>query len=224
MRPLSRSRSSQSRCSRHATRLCTCSRSTCRVEVAELGLELRAPLRDGGRPDLRGDEALVPPPVERTTQHALGPPVHRRGVDEHRPCREGRLDDGSADVLIGVGEVERLPRPEADDWEVNSGAPESAPLHTVSHHARRRAYSMPPSSPPLASTRGPAGRTSRSHRSSRRARRAPISARVYGFARLVDNLGDEAAGRSRRPSRRARAGARRAASYRNHAPAARDDR
>ena len=58
----------------------------------------------------------------------------------------------------------------------------------------RRAYSTRPSSPPPASTRGPPGRTSRSPRSSRRARPAPHLRAIYGFARLVDNLGDEAPG------------------------------
>ena len=47
---------------------------------------------------------------------------------------------------------------------------------------------------------------------------------LYGFARLVDNLGDEAEGDRVGAAGRARAGARRPAADRGHAPAARDDR
>ena len=47
---------------------------------------------------------------------------------------------------------------------------------------------------------------------------------VYGFARLVDTLGDEAAGDRERPARRARARARRARPHADDATPARDDR
>ena len=47
------------------------------AEVAELGLELKAPLLLRWRPDLRRDEGVVAPDVDRLAEHLLGAAVHR---------------------------------------------------------------------------------------------------------------------------------------------------
>ena len=47
------------------------------AEVAELRFELKAPLFLRGRPDLRCDEDVVAPAVDRLAEHLLGTAVHR---------------------------------------------------------------------------------------------------------------------------------------------------
>ena len=162
-------------------------------EEAELVGELGAALLDGAGPDLRRHEGLFPPPGQRAAEHALGAAVHRRGVDELRSGGEGGVDDGVRGLLLGVRQVERRPGPEADDGELDAGAPEGSPLHTVCRHApgeptrRSRARRGPHRRPGL--RRELPGRLA-----ARAALRPPAPAAIYGFARLVDTLGDEAAG------------------------------
>ncbi len=85
MRPASRSASSHGRCWRHATRLCTCSISTCPNQSSWSASWARASSTDDAQ-ILRGDGCVVAPALERRAERPLGAAVHRRAVEE-RGCR-----------------------------------------------------------------------------------------------------------------------------------------
>ena len=145
---------------------------------AELVGELAAALRLGRRPDLRRDDAPRRGDAERPAEHALGPTVHWRRVDEPR-ARAARPPPTTSprEPLLGSGNVEHLPGPEPDHGQLEAGAPEASPLHTVCDMPAGEPTRRSRAPPRPASTRGPAARTSRSSRSSRRGRRARTCAR-----------------------------------------------
>ena len=132
-----------------ATRLCTCSRSTQPAEEVELGLRAGASASaTDGVQIFVATNASRARPAERPAEHALRPAVHRRGVDEPAcPPRTPPRRRASRDVLLGVGEVERLPGAEPDDRQLDAGAPESPACSILFRHAwRGRAYWTLPSS------------------------------------------------------------------------------
>jgi hypothetical protein len=101
-------------------------------EEAELVFELALALGDRVGPDFGGDEGVRSSVCQRRPEHGLGPPVHRRGVEEARPV----LPDGGHHVtrsgLLAGSHVKRLPRTEADDGNLPIGPSETANLD----HAR----------------------------------------------------------------------------------------
>jgi hypothetical protein len=100
------------------------------AERGQLGLELPAALQQGRRPDLRGDDRRCPDRrgLQRMPEHFLGPPVHRRGIDESNARRERLLDDRSRAVLRLGRDVEDGPRAEPDDGHLEVGTSEPAKL------------------------------------------------------------------------------------------------
>ena len=74
--------------------------------------ELLAALGHRPRPDLRRDDRFPPTAGERCGERRLGTSVHRRGVEQSRAGREGRVDYLACEPVIGV---ECVPRAETDD-------------------------------------------------------------------------------------------------------------
>ena len=192
-------------------------------EEAELVVQLGAALLDRAGPDLRRDERLVSPPGERAAEHALGAAVHRGGVDEPRSGVEGGADDGVRDLLLGVRQVEGRPGPEAHDGDLDAGAPEGSPLHTVCRHA--------PGEPTRRSRarRGPHRRAGLRRELPGRlgagaALRAAAPARRVRLRPARRHARRRGARRPRGAARRARARAPGRAAHGDHAPPARDDR
>jgi hypothetical protein len=98
------------------------------VEPLQLTRELRPPLVDGARPDLRGDERRLAPVSQRRPEHRLGAPVHRRGVEEPAAGVQRGGDDGVRHRLLIGADVEDRPGAEPDDGDLDAGA-EGAGLH-----------------------------------------------------------------------------------------------
>ncbi len=162
-------------------------------------------------------------PSSALAEHLLGAAVHRRGVEDARAAFVRGLDDLVGDLLAVGPEVERQPGAEPDNGHLDPGLSKASALHTMG--------AMPATSlleaPELAAERIDARASGEnfpvvSVLAPRHAR--PHLRAIYGFARLVDNLGDEAHGDRMVAPRRARARAGRSAAHRDHAAPARDDR
>jgi hypothetical protein len=81
------------------------------TEPVQLAVELRSTLLHGVGPDLGRDRRFVAPAVDRCTERALGPAVHRRGVEQPHPRLERRADDFAGQLRVAA---ERVPRAEPD--------------------------------------------------------------------------------------------------------------
>jgi hypothetical protein len=99
------------------------------AEEPQLPLELHSAFFFVPRPDLRRDDGIAASFTEGPAQHAFGSPVHGRRVHHPRPTLDHRIDDLGGARLIRLGKVERVPRSESDDRNVDAGATESPSLH-----------------------------------------------------------------------------------------------
>src|SRR3954470_5635947 len=192
-------------------------------EVAELRLELEAPLLLRGRPDLRRDEDVVAAAVDSLAEHLLGAAVHRRGVEEARAAFVRGLDDLVGDLLAIRPKVEGEPAAEADNGDLDPRLSKTSALHTMEGHARDES-----------SRSARAG--GRAHRRSGERRELPGRLGAGAAARAAASAGGlrvrpargqprrRGAWRSHGAPRRARARAGRFAAHRDHAAPARDDR
>lgn len=180
------------------------------AEEAQLGGELRLRLLGRGCPDLRGHERSIAQRAERLAEDSLGSAVHRRGVDDTGTPFECGLDDHSRLRDALWADVENLPGAEADDGKRRPAAAERAGDHADILGGRApifgadvvvRCAQMSGGSilatPEL--SLGEIDARSSGENFPVVSLLAPPQARphlraVYGFARLVDTLGDEATG------------------------------
>ena len=98
------------------------------VELELLGV-LSAAVSERWRPDLRRDDRLRPAGAERLGEHRLGAAVHRRGVHQRPTGRKEGVDHGARGGGAGGGDVEHLPRAEADDGQLGACGSQSAHVH-----------------------------------------------------------------------------------------------
>ena len=171
MRPASRSCSSQSQAARcQATRLWTCSRSTRSAEERELSLELRRPSSPDGVQIFVATKASPRRSASaRPSTRSARPYIGEESTSRRAARRKRRPRRRRRHACLGVRRRSVRPRPEPHDGQLDAGAPECPPLHTVCRPCPRRAYWTRPSSPRPGSTRGLPARTSRSSRCWRRA-------------------------------------------------------
>ncbi len=168
------------------------------AEEAELVGKLAVSLVGRGRPDLRGHERIGSKLADGVAEHLFGPAVHGRGVDEPAARRERGFHNGARGVRAFRADIEDLPRPEPDDGHLPAACSEPTPLHRESAwYVPRVAGGRLLEAPELAlariDARAPGENFSVVSLLAPKAARPHLQA-IYGFARLVDNLGDEADG------------------------------
>ena len=168
------------------------------AEEAELVGKLAMSLVGRRRPDLRGDDGVVSKRPQCLPQDLFRTAVHGGRVDQPAAACKCCLDDGAGVRNAFLADVEDLPGPEADDGHLPAALSEPTPLH------REPAWYVPGvaggrllEAPEL--TLAQIDERASGENFSVASLLAPKDARphlraIYGFARLVDNLGDEAQG------------------------------